>query len=275
MLLSSVVIVLREVLEAALLFSILIALAKQMSLGTYWLLISFAIGVTGAIIYAVNIVHVSQWFDYVGQEVTNAMIQIMIYCLLVIYMLMLAAFLQQKKISKPLFLFVMIGITSMAMVREGSEIILYFFSVTRNDSYYLSVLVGMIIGASIGVSIGLLFYYLLDSIGSYKSGLVALLLLLLVAAGMISQASLLLIQADWLPAQLPLWDSSALLSEQSVFGQLLYALIGYESTPTAIQMALYCLAFVLPLSLLIIFKAKGYPKNNTSASQTETVSGTM
>jgi len=69
--------------------------------------------------------------------------------------------------------------------------------------------------------------------------IVGLGLLSLVAAGMLSQAVLLLIQADWLPSQLPLWDTSEWLSENSVTGQLLYALIGYEATPTALQAFFY------------------------------------
>lgn len=263
MLLSSVIIVLREVLEAALLFSILIALSKQMGLNLRWLVWSLLIGLCSAFIYGMNIDMVSEWFEGVGQEVSNAMMQLVIYLMLVFYMLMLSYFLDKQKISKKLLSFIMIVITSLAMTREGAEIILYFFSVTRSDNYYLVVLIGMTIGASIGISIGLLFYYLLRSLNSDKSILIGLVLLLLVAAGMVSQASLLLIQADWLPAQLPLWDTSDVLSEKSILGQLLYALIGYESTPTFVQVSLYLLAYILPVSLILGFKFKyARAKNN-------------
>lgn len=254
MLLSSVIIVLREVLEAALLFSILIALSKQMGLGIRWLGLSVFIGTCSAVAYGVNIEYVSEWFDGVGQEVTNALLQLIVYFMLVFYMLMLSSFSDKNKASGRLLKFFMIVITSLAMTREGSEIMLYFFSVTRHDNYFMATFIGMTIGASIGVSIGLLFYYLLRSLSSKKSIFIGLTLLLLVAAGMVSQASLLLIQADWLPAQLPLWNTSAYLSEKSVIGQLLYALIGYESTPTSIQVSLYILAYIFPVSLLIGLK---------------------
>lgn len=254
MLLSSVIIVLREVLEAALLFSILIALSKQMGLNFRWLVLSLLIGVIGAFSYGLNIYNVSDWFDGVGQEVSNALIQLVIYCMLVLYMLMLSHFLYKKKISTFLLSFIMIVIISLAMTREGAEIILYFFSVTHSETYYLVVLIGMTIGASIGISVGLLFYYLLCSFKPERSIFIGLVLLLMVSAGMVSQASLLLIQADWLPAQLPLWDSSELLSEKSVAGQLLYALLGYESTPTAIQAGLYLLGLILPISLILGIK---------------------
>lgn len=250
MLLSSVIIVLREVLEAALLFSVLIALSKKMGVNFRWLVWSLLLGLLSAFIYGMNIQIVSEWFEGVGQEVTNALIQLVIYFMLVLYMLMLSYFSYRQKTSKFVLSLVMTVIVALAMTREGAEIILYFFSVTHSDTHYLAVLVGMTIGASIGISIGLLFYYLLNSLKPERSIFIGLILLLLVSAGMISQASLLLIQADWLPAQLPLWNSSELLSEKSVTGQLLYALIGYESTPTAIQAGLYLCSLILPLTLM-------------------------
>jgi len=71
---------------------------------------------------------------------------------------------------------------------------------------------------------------------------------------MASQAILLLNQADWLPFTPTAWDSSGLLSESSVLGQLAYALIGYEATPSIMQVSAYLLGlfFVIisPISRL-------------------------
>lgn len=254
MLLSSVIIVLREVLEAALLISILIALSKKMGFGFRWLFWPLLFGLSSAFVYGMNIDIVSEWFEGVGQEVTNASLQLVIYVMLVLYMVMLTFFLHNKKLSALLLNIVMITILSLAITREGAEIILYFFSVTHSKNYYMAVIIGMTIGASIGVSVGLLFYYLLSSLKLERSISIGMVLILMVSAGMISQSSLLLIQADWLPSQLPLWDSSHLLSEKSVTGQLLYALLGYESTPTAIQAGLYLLGLMLPIVLILGLK---------------------
>jgi len=254
MLLSSVIIVLREVLEAALLFSVLIALSKKMGLNSRWLIWTFLLGIMGSIAYGMNLNMVSDWFDGVGQEVINALIQLIIYLLLVFYMLILTRYYYFQIIPKLLLSLIMIISLSFAMMREGAEIILYFLSVTHNDAYYLTVLTGMTIGASIGISVGLLFYYLLTSFKHERAIIIGLVLLLFVSAGMVSQASLLLIQADWLPSQLPLWNTSSFLSEKSVMGQLLYALLGYESTPTAIQVSLYLFAIIFPVLLILGFK---------------------
>ena len=97
----------------------------------------------------------------------------------------------------------------------------------------MPVVAGSAIGAGIGVSVGVVFYYALLSLGGRVAIMTGAFFLALVAAAMVSQSVQLLTQADWLPSQYPLWDSSWLVSEQSVTGQLLYALVGYEATPTA------------------------------------------
>ena len=66
-----------------------------------------------------------------------------------------------------------------------------------------------------------------------------------------AHATQLLIQADWLPSELPIWNSNKLLSEQSIIGQLASANFGYEATPTLIQLYFYLVSLsLIPLTLL-------------------------
>ena len=64
--------------------------------------------------------------------------------------------------------------------------------------------------------------------------------MLLLAAGLASQGAAFLMQADLLP---PLgsnvWDTSFLLSDQSILGQILHTLIGYTAQPAGIQIVFY------------------------------------
>jgi high-affinity iron transporter len=69
---------------------------------------------------------------------------------------------------------------------------------------------------------------------------------------MSAQATGLLIQADWLSVAGPVWDSSGLIAEDSLPGQLLYALIGYEASPSAIEVFIYAASLaIMALSVLI------------------------
>lgn len=254
MLLNSVIIVLREVIEAALLFSILMALSKKMGFNLKWIGLFLLLGMMGSFFYAMSINTVSEWFDGVGQELINALFQISIYITLMLYLIVLIRYICINQVSITFLIFLLAIISVLAITREGAEIILYFFSVTRQESHFSAVLLGMLIGASIGISVGFLFYYILINIHSKLSLIIGFILLTLIGAGMISQASLLLIQADWLESQLPLWDFSAYLSEKSLTGQLLYSLIGYESTPTEIQFNLYLLSLFFPIVLFFVVK---------------------
>lgn len=89
---------------------------------------------------------------------------------------------------------------------------------------------------------------------------VSLVLLCLIAGNMGSQVVLLLTQADWLPYTPIAWDSSSALPENSVVGYLLYALIGYEATPSMLQVGIYLFGIALIL-LSPLFRRSWQQKN--------------
>ncbi len=125
---------------------------------------------------------------------------------------------------------------------------------------------GTAIGAGIGLSVGAVFYYGMLSLHGRAAAIVGAFLLSLVAAGMASQAAQLSIQADWLPSHYPIWDSSWLIDEQSVTGQLLYALIGYEATPTALQVVIHFASIMFIFLVAALFGTKKVvPVANTGA----------
>ena len=82
-------------------------------------------------------------------------------------------------------------------------------------------------------------------------------LLVLLAAGLASSAAGYLVQADVLPTLVDtLWDSSWLLTDQSLLGHTLHILIGYTAQPSGIQMAFYA---VTVATLLIGMRIFGLP----------------
>jgi len=65
-------------------------------------------------------------------------------------------------------------------------------------------------------------------------------LLILLAAGMASQAAMNLVLVDMLPPIIDtVWDSSWLLTEDSFMGSVLHVLVGYDPEPSGIQMLVY------------------------------------
>ena len=201
--------------------------------------LAIGLGMIGAWLFGAALRPVSGWFDGVGYEVINSGLQLLIYlCILAVIGLLGGA---QGRGFRPraLLPWSMVLAVALAITREGAEILLYFSSFVHQIGATADALAGAALGLGVGFSVGALFYYVLIALPRPTVLPVVVVLLALVGAGMCAQAVALLIQADWLPAQPPLWNSSAWIPEQSLPGQLLYALIGYEATPTLLQAAIY------------------------------------
>jgi high-affinity iron transporter len=243
MLFNSVVLILREVLEAAVLVSVLLALSRNLGLGGrwLWLWLSLPFAAVGTVVFASTLDTITDSLDGAGQEVANASLQLLVY-LLTLCIVVIAA---RSPVKASRFAFLMSGTVICAMIREGSEMYLYVTSFASVTEYRTAVFMGSAIGAGIGVSIGVLLYSALAALPIKSCYRLCILMLCLIAAGMVMQATMLLEQADWLPSGKPVWDSSFLISEQSIPGELMYAVFGYESTPSDVQMLLYITSLLL------------------------------
>lgn len=250
MFLSAVILILQEILEAVLLLGILLVLTRHLNalpaagehIPLRWALMALITGAVGAIGYGWMMPTVSVWFDYVGLEVVNAGLQgCIIAGLLILVFLPLRAGSSAALVLKTC----MIVVVALCIVREGAEVILYLQGILGQPENLAPVVLGGLMATGIGLSSGLLLYYGLNSLPERSSFRAAMVLLALFAGNMAAQAVLLLTQADWLPYTPQLWDSSALVAEYSVTGQLLYALVGYEANPSLLQAGVYGLAVAL------------------------------
>lgn len=245
MLLDAIIIVLRESLEAGILISLLLSISTRSEFSPKWLLVAIPLGLMGAALYARNLAVISAWFDYVGQEVVNAGMQYLIYLLLVA-----VAALASRKLRLPgYFTYLMTACVALAIIREGGEIILFYSGFLGAEQLMRGSLTSGFIGLMIGFSIGALCYFGVMSLSARLAQKTQIVLIILVAAGMVAQATQLLLQADWLPAAVPVWDTSHWLSENSVTGQLAYAVFGYEASPTLIEVLCYLGALLLAASI--------------------------
>jgi high-affinity iron transporter len=248
-LIEAVLVVLREVLEFALLVGMLLAAGAQAGARWRWLPVALLAGVAGAAGYAHAMRSISGWFDGVGYEVVNAGLQIGVYALLLAVINAIA----RRPAGPPGPLAALTGLaTALAVTREGAEILLYLSAFQNRPNALADLLLGAVLGVGVGFSAGTLLYYLLRGLPHRIGRPVTLALLALTSAGMWAQASALLTQADWLPASAPLWDTSGWIPEGSVAGQLLYALMGYEATPGAWQVGLAATSLVLALGVAVV-----------------------
>jgi high-affinity iron transporter len=240
--LNTIVIVLRETLESGILISLFLAIAYRYRLSAFWLLAAIIVGLFFAVLYAVNLASISDWFGYVGQEVVNATLHYAIYaCLLVISALICGNGGESAKILQCF----MATAVALALVRECGEIVIFYSGLLQSGETIIHTSTSGLIGLFIGLSVGALVYYSLVNVPSERAQTIQQFVLLLVGGGMVLQATQLLIQADWLPSLKPLWDSSGLLNESSLMGQLTFALFGYEATPSILEVSIYVGAMLL------------------------------
>jgi high-affinity iron transporter len=264
--LDAVIIVLREALEAALIVSILLALNQLFNLRRYWCIVALACGALCSWVLAKYTNDIAELFDGAGQELLSAaLLTTMVLGLVGVSGFVIKQLVSQSKknlstqvvgdqlVVKQSYLlyFLLILVVICATAREGSEVWIYLTSFAMQGSNAHPVLLGAAIGAGIGICMGAIFYYACLFMEQTRFAVVSVIILTLVAGGLGFQIAQEFMQIGWLESGQPLWNSSALIPERSLLGELLYALVGYEATPTLTQLYFY-LASVLPFIVMWI-----------------------
>jgi high-affinity iron transporter len=126
-----------------------------------------------------------------------------------------------------------------AVGREGLETVVFTLAIIFSTSTG-----GALSGASIGLigALGIAFviYRLGHRLNLGRFFTVIGLLLMVFAAGLVADAVENLQQLGWLPMlRAPMWHSARLLSESSSFGDVLHSFFGYSDAPTPLQLLLY------------------------------------
>ena len=248
--LGALIIVFREVLEAGLIVGIVMAATRGVVGRGRWIMIGIGAGIVGAAVVAMFAGAISQAFQGAGQELFNASV-----LAIAVVMLMwhnawmarhgreIAAEMRQigsavSEGAKPLTaLAVVVGL---AVLREGSEVVLFLYGILASGTSGGSLLTGGLLGIAAGAAFTGLTYFGLLAIPQRYIFSVTSWLIALLAAGMAAQAVQFLNNAGFAEVLgRTVWDTSWLLSEGSLLGRLLHTLIGYIERPTELQLAVY------------------------------------
>ena len=253
--LGSAVIVFREVLEAALVVTILLAATRGLSGRNHWIGGGVATGIVGALIVAYFAGNIAESFAGIGQELFNAGVLLIAVLMLAWHNIWMSnhgremvANIKQvgsKVTSGNLPFYFLSVVAGLAVLREGSEIVLFLYGLAVSGGQIAQMALGGTLGLSGGIAVGIFLYLGLLGIPMSSLFRVTGWLILLLAAGMAATAAGFLSQAGLLPSDQPLWNTSEFLSEHSLIGQLLHILIGYQARPTAIQLGFYFTTLIL------------------------------
>ncbi|MBK7355432.1 FTR1 family protein [Propionivibrio sp.] len=273
--LSAAIIVFREALEAALIMGIIAAATRRLPKRNFWLLIGCAAGVAGSLIVASLTGQIAGLAEGVGQELFNAGILGLAAMMLAWHNIWMARHgkqlaqdarqLGQDVVSGSREMSTLALVIALAVLREGSESVLFLYGlIAGGEETRATVLGGATIGLLFGAMAGYGLYAGLLRIPARLFFSVTSGFILLLAAAMSSQAARFLVQADLLSSLAnPLWNTSWLLDNSSLLGRLLHTIVGYEATPSGIQVVFYSATLLLILAGMHIFR---YRPNTLASS---------
>lgn len=266
--LATLLIVFREVIEAGLIVGIVLAASRGVPHRGWWVGYGMVGGIAGACLVATFAGQLALLFEGAGQELFNAAILILAVGMLTWHNVWMAS--HGRAMAKdmravgadvaagrrPLIaLSIVVGV---AVLREGSEVVLFLYGITASGgASAVAMLVGGVLGMLAGAGVSALMYFGLLTIPASRlfaatSGLITLL-----AAGLAAQAVAFIQQAgDALVLTSPVWDTSWIVSDDSLIGRLMHTLVGYTDQPSGAQLGIYIATITVIVVLMRVVTSR-------------------
>jgi high-affinity iron transporter len=253
---AAALIVFREVLEAALIMGIVLAASRGVAGRIRIAATGITVGALGAAVVAALADLITEAAAGVGQEILNATILGAAVLLLGWHNVWMSRHgremaVRMKSLGGDIALgripaWTLGGAIALAVLREGSEVALFLYGIAAGGEKTGAMLLGSAIGLVAGAVLGLSLYAGVLRIPLRHFFTVTGAMIVLLCAGLASQAAGFLVQAGLIPAlHETLWDTSWLLDEGSIVGQFLHVLVGYVSRPAGVQVLVYALTLII------------------------------
>lgn len=259
---ASLVILFREVLEAALIVAVVLGASRGLPGRGLWVMGGIVLGLMGAGVLASLVISASSLLSGRGQALFSAFILLLAVVMITWHNVWMAAHSQQMRLElkqvgadvqqghRPML--ALLIVTATALMREGTEAVLFLWALLADQASSHDTLLGGVLGVVLGVTAGFVLYQGLVKIPVRHFFTVTRWLLLFIAAGLSAQAAGFLSQAGVVPDfGHGIWNTSAWLDQASWLGQLLHILVGYMARPTGVQVLFYGLTLVSMLYLMM------------------------
>jgi high-affinity iron transporter len=131
------------------------------------------------------------------------------------------------------------GLAFFAVLREGVELALFLSAATFSSSA-LQTILGALLGLGTAILLGWSFFATTVRLDLRRFFQVTGLLLLLFAAGLLARGVGELVEVGWIPALVGhVWNLGGVISANSIVGQALGALFGYNASPSLMEVLAY------------------------------------
>lgn len=268
--------VFREVLEAALIVTVVAAATRGVRGRGWFIGGGIGLGVIGALLVAASASAIANAASGMGQEVFNAGVLLAAVLMIgwhVVWMSSHARELSRhmKEVGSAVTtgassLGILLVVVALAVLREGSEVVLFLYGMVAGGAG--GMYSGLAIGIVGGTLTGFALYFGLVRIPVRHFFTATNWMLVLLAAGLASNAARYLSQADLLPNWgMQMWDSSWLLADNSFLGRILHILVGYDSRPSGMMLTFYLVTAVMLVMGMGFSKRRSAPRVGSSATQ--------
>jgi high-affinity iron transporter len=248
---GSGLIVFRESLEAALFVGIVAAATRGVMNRTRWLSFGVAAGVFGSVLLASVMGQISSWANGIGQDIVTAFTLSIALCMLAWHCIWVSPNSNQMlKDAKQIgastsqgnhTLWALAIAVALSVLREGAETVLFVAGLLKGSSESQGALISSITtGLAVGAFAGWLIYAGLGRVKPHHLFAVTNMFILMLAGSLASQLAKTANQADWISAfSERAWDTSALLPNDSAIGMVLHGVLGFDASPTQLQVFFY------------------------------------
>jgi high-affinity iron transporter len=249
------ILVFREVLEAALIVTVVAAATRGVPQRQMFIGGGIALGALGAGIVALCMSFIEGSLGGIGQEVFEAAVLLMAVVMIGWHVIWMSS--HGKEMVQHMHqvtdsvkagsssVAVLLVVVALAVMREGSEVVLFLFGMAAGGADKWGFLAGVPVGLACGVGVGFALYFGLLRIPIRHFFGATNWMLVILASGLASSAAGYLLQANLVPAWgNQLWNTSWLLTDGSLVGQAVHILTGYEARPAGMQLAFWLVTFV-------------------------------
>ncbi|WP_158808210.1 FTR1 family protein [Beijerinckia sp. L45] len=259
---GALIIVFREVIEAGLIVGIVLAVTHGVPGRLPYVAGGIVAGLAGAGLVAIFAGALASLLEGSGQEVFNASILIVAALMLTWHNVWMAKHGREmaqdlKKVGAEVqsgtrSLFALAVVIGVAVLREGSEVVLFLYGVVvSSGATGWQILVGGALGLALGVGLSAITFAGLVRIPLKHLFRVTSVLIAFMAAGMAAQAVAFLEQADIATVMgRAVWNTSRVLPDNSILGRILHTLFGYTDRPSELQLLVYVAALLVIFGLM-------------------------
>ncbi len=260
--------VFREFLEITILLGLFGAAAHNLKNFKLLMASGMLIGSFGASVIAFFAQYISDSLDGVGSDIFDAviiLITVVMLCSTLVWMKFYSRKLRANinSVSEgiesgALSNVMLISLISSTIFREGSEIVLLIHSISMiNHEEVFAYLYGFFIGASAGIIFGLSIYFSLFRFAKKYIFPISTFFMTFIAAGLAAEAARIFSNIGVIDIfGNRAWDTSWLVSDLSITGKILKAILGYSARPKVIEVLFYLGTILIIIILGKVFTSK-------------------